>query len=169
MGKLFIRRRRDLCMIIGLRRSILLGTVGGVAAIIILLPLMVGLAFPLPSQLPVTNSNIKVIDRQDETITLEVSLDVFNPNYGALAVSKVEYGLFANGEFVGKGELDYSNIPVTGRPQLLQRQTTTLVSIVTINSDSIADLEDVFWKSSGTIEISNAFVTGQRDFTAYFQ
>ena len=36
-------------MIIGLRRTILFGTVGAVAAIIILLPFFIGFAFPLPS------------------------------------------------------------------------------------------------------------------------
>lgn len=150
---------------------ILLGTIAAVAAIIVLLPFLVGIAFPLPSQLPVNISDIKVVDQQDGKIELQVSLDIFNPNYGALAASKVEYDLFGNGKFLSKGGNDYSDIQVTGRPQLLQRQTTTLVSTGTIDSDSIAgmQLEDIFWKVSGTIEISNAFVTGQRDFTAHFQ
>lgn len=158
-------------MFIGLRRSILIGTAGAVAAIIVLLPLLVGLAFPLPSQLPVSISNIEVIDQNEETITLQVSFDVFNPGYGALAASKVEYDLFANGEFVGRGVLDYSDIPLPGRPQLMQRQTTTLGSTIAIDSSSIAGmpLYDIFWKASGTIEISNTFVIAQRDFTAYFQ
>jgi hypothetical protein len=158
-------------MIVGLRRSILIGTVAVVAAIIVLLPFMVGIAFPLPSQLPVAISDIEVVDQQDETIILEVSFDVFNPDYGALAASKIEYDLFANGEFVGKGKLDYSDIPVTGQPQLLQRQMTTLVSMMTIDSDSITDMQlsDILWKASGTIGISNSIVTGQRDFIAYFQ
>jgi hypothetical protein len=112
-----------------------------------------------------------VIDQNEETITLQVSLDVFNPGYGALAASKAEYDLFVNGEFVGKGVLDYSDIPLPGRPQLFQRQITTLESTITIDSASIAgmQLSDIFWKASGTIEISNTFVITQRDFTAYFQ
>jgi hypothetical protein len=157
-------------MITGLRRSILIGIVSAVAAVIILLPFFVGLAFPLPSQLSLSISNIEIVEQKEETITLQVSFDVFNPSYGALA-AKIEYDLFANGEFVGKGGKNYSNIPVTGQPQLLQRQTTTFVSTVMINSDFFADLKssDIFWKASGTIDISNAFVTAQRDFTAYFQ
>jgi hypothetical protein len=157
-------------MIIGPRRSILLGAVAAVAAFIVLLPLLVGIAFPLPSQLPVSISDIKVVDQNEDTTTLEVSHDIFNPGYGALAASKVEYDLFANGELVGKGWRDDSDVPVTGQPQLLQRQTTTLTTTVTTDS-IITDLEssEIFWKASGTIQISNAFVTASRDFTAYFQ
>ena len=131
-------------MIIGLRRSILIGAVAAVAAVIILLPLMVGIAFPLPSQLPVSVSDIKVIDQQEDKTTLEVSLDVFNPGYGALAASRVEYNLYANGEFVGRGKLDYSTIPVTGQPQLLQRQTTTLISEVNVDSGSVEGKSEIF-------------------------
>jgi len=156
-------------MFIGLRRSILLGAVAGVAAFIVLLPSIVGLAFPVPAQLPVSVSNIRVIDQKEGTTTLEVSLDVFNPGYGALAVSKVEYDLYVNDELVGKGKLDYSDIPVTGQPQLLQRQTTTLISEVMESRRSTVGPSEFFWKVSGTIQISNSFVTVPRDFTAYYQ
>jgi hypothetical protein len=156
-------------MIVGPRRMILLGTVGAVAALIALLPSIVGLAFPVPAQLPVSVSDIKVVNQQEDTTALEVSIDVFNPGYGALAASKVEFDLFANGELAGRGGRDDSDMPVTGQPQLMQRQTTTLTTRVTIDSDSIADSPEIFWKASGTIQISNAFVTVPREFTAYFQ
>lgn len=149
-------------MIIGLRRTVLIGTVGAVAGIIILLPIFIGLAFPLPHQLPITISAIQLED--DETI--EVRLEVFNPNPAALAVSKIEYNLFANGEPVGTGQLDYSNTPVTGRPQLLPRQSTVLIS--TVDADE-KPLSEAHWKASGMIEVSNAFTLGQREFSAYFQ
>ena len=148
-------------MIIGLRRTVLLGTVGAVAAIIVLLPFFIGVAFPLPHSLPVTISDIQVL--QDGTV--EVRLDIFNPNLAALAVSKVEYDLYADGELVGKGRLDYSDVPPTGRPQLLSRQTTTLVSTV----DTGVQSSDAYWVASGAVEIGNAFTLGQREFTANFQ
>ncbi|HXV47076.1 MAG TPA: hypothetical protein VD736_10435 [Nitrososphaera sp.] len=158
-------------MFIGLRRSILIGTAAAVAAFTVLLPSTVGLAFPVPYQLPVSISDIKVVDQQQDMTTLEGSVDLFNPGYGALAASKVEYDLFANGEFVGKGGRDDSDIPVNIQPQLLQRETTTLPTMVTIDSDSVTDLEssDIFWKASGTIKISSTFVIAQRDFTVYYQ
>ena len=117
----------------------------------------------MPHQLPVTISEIQVA-KQKGTIT--VHLDVFNPNLAALAVSKIDYDLYANGELVGKGKLDYADVPPTGRPQLLSHQTTTLVSAVTADTQPPPD---AYWKVSGTIEISNAFTLGQREFTAYFQ
>ena len=149
-------------MIIGLRRTILFGTVGAVAAIIILLPFFIGFGFPLPHQLPVTVSSIQKVDEE----TIQVQLEIFNPNLAALAVSKIEYDLFADDEIVGRGQLDYANTPVTGRPQLLQRQSTMLTS--TVNTD-MQPLSGAHWKASGMIEISNAFTLGQREFTAYFQ
>lgn len=149
-------------MIIGPRRLLLIGIVGAVAAVIVLLPFFTFLAYPLPHQLPVTISIVRVLNER----IVEIHLDVFNPNLGALDISKIEYDLYADGEFVGKSKLDYSNVPPTGQPQLLSRQTTTLVSTVT------TDLKlspDAYWRASGTIEIGNAFTLGQREFTAYFQ
>lgn len=148
-------------MIIGLRRMALLGTVGAVAAIIVLLPFFIGLAFPLPHSLPVTISDIQIL--QDGTV--EVNLDIFNPNLAALAVSKVEYDLYADGELVGRGQLDYADVPPTGQPQLLSRQTTTLVSTVDTDAQSLG----TYWTASGTVEIGNAFTLGQREFAAHFQ
>lgn len=121
-------------MIIGPRRLLLIGTVGAVAAVIVLLPFFTGLAYPLTHQLPVAISNVQIPGG-----TVEVHLDVFDPNPSAVAVSRIEYDLYADGDLVGKGRLEYSDVPPTGRPQLLARQTTTLVSTVTTDLQLAAD------------------------------
>ncbi|MEW6603295.1 MAG: hypothetical protein AB1351_01235 [Thermoproteota archaeon] len=103
-------------MIIGLRRLLIIGTVEAVAAVIVLLPFFPGLAYPLTHQLPVAISNVQIPDG-----TVEIHLNVFNPNLSAVAVSRIEYDLRADGDLVGKGRLDYSDVPPTGRLQLLAR------------------------------------------------
>jgi hypothetical protein len=162
-------------LIIGSRRLALIGVIGTVAAIIVLFPYLLGIAFPLPSELPITIAGIERVDddQQQDKLAVQVSLEVFNPNDVALTVSKVDYDLFANGILVGKGQLDYTTIPVTGRPQFLPDQSTMLKSIVFIDNDSsVTDmsqggLQNVHWKVAGSVEYSNAFITGQKEFAAY--
>lgn len=77
---------------------------------------MLGIAFPLPSELPIAISNIEFLKENNtqEQVFIRVYLDVFNPNDVALTASKLEYDLFADGVLVGTAQLDSTTIPVTG-------------------------------------------------------
>ncbi|MGH9983021.1 MAG: hypothetical protein ACRD8W_03595 [Nitrososphaeraceae archaeon] len=109
------------------RRVILIGTVASIAAAIVLTPLI--LTLTLPPDIGTININLDKVEVDNPSpeeepanlLTLNIFFGIDNPTDKALTTSKINYTLFANGEPLGNGMVDYVDIPVHGRPQLLPR------------------------------------------------
>jgi len=95
-------------------------------------------------------------------LTLNVFFRVDNPTDKTLTTSKIDYTLFANGQPLGDGYVDYLDIPVDGRPQLLPGYSTIISSKLEIpRSDptlayiNIGNLSssDINWEAEGTADI----------------
>jgi hypothetical protein len=154
------------------RRAVLIGVAAAIAAAIILTPLILTLTLP-PDINAVTIDLDKVeISPEEETanlLTLNVFFKVANPTDKTLTTSKIEYTLFANGESLGTGLIDYVDIPVHGRPQLLSGgEPATIMSKFEIprNDPSLTQINignlsssDINWEAEGIADIESGFVT----------
>ncbi|HZD36134.1 MAG TPA: hypothetical protein VE130_13095 [Nitrososphaeraceae archaeon] len=156
------------------RRAILIGVVAALAAGIIFTPLI--LTLTLPPDINVVKINLENVEvakpsPEEETsniLTLNVFFKVDNPTDKTLTTSKIDYTLSANGESLGSGHVDYVDIPVHGRPQLLSGGQATISSKFEIprNDPSLAQLNvgnlsssDINWEAEGTADIESGFVT----------
>ena len=156
------------------RRAILIGAVAAIAAGLIFTPLI--LTLTLPADINAVKINLDKVEivnpsPEEETanlLTLNVFFKIDNPTDKTLATSKIDYTLFANGESLGNGHVDYADIPVHGRPQLLSGGEARIMSKFEIpRSDSsltqfnIGNLSssDINWEADGTADIESGFVT----------
>jgi LEA14-like dessication related protein len=156
------------------RRAILIGAVAAIAAGIILTPLI--LTFTLPPDINAVKINLDKVEienpsPEEETanlLTFNVFFKVDNPTDKTLTTSKIDYTLLANGESLGNGHIDYVDIPVHGRPQLLSGSEATIKSKFEIprNDPSLTQINlgnltssDINWEVEGTADIESGFVT----------
>ena len=156
------------------RRAILIGVVAAIAAGIIFTPLI--LTLTLPPDINAVKINLDKVEienpsPEEETenlLTLNVFFNVDNPTDKTLTTSKIEYTLFANGESLGNGHIDYVDIPVHGRPQLLSGGEATIMSKFEIprNDPTLTQIStgnlnssDINWEAEGTADIESGFVT----------
>jgi len=155
------------------RRAILIGVVAAIAAAIILTPLI--LTLTLPPDINAVKINLDKVELEnpspeEETanlLTLNVFFKVENPTDKTLTTSRIDYTLFANGESLGNGHVDYVDIPVHGRPQLLSGGEATIMSkfelprndptLTQINVENL-NSSDINWKAQGTADIESGFV-----------
>ena len=101
---------------------------------IIFTPLI--LTLTLPADINAVKINLDKVEivnpsPEEETanlLTLNVFFKIDNPTDKTLATSKIDYTLFANGESLGNGHVDYADIPVHGRPQLLSGGEVRIMS-----------------------------------------
>ncbi len=156
------------------RRAILIGAIAAVGAAIILTPLI--LTLTLPSDINAVKINLDKVEienpsPEEETanlLTLRVFFKVDNPTDTTLTTSKIDYTLYANGESLGNGHIDYVDIPVHGRPQLLSGGEATIMSKFEIprNDPSLTQINignlsssDIDWDAEGTADIESGFAT----------
>lgn len=156
------------------RRAILIGAIAAVAAAIILTPLI--LTLTLPPDINAVKINLDKVEienpsPEEETanlLTLNVYFKIDNPTDKTLTTSKIDYTLFANGESLGNGHIDYVDIPVHGRPQLLSGSEATIMSKFEIprNDPSLTQINignlsssDIDWEAEGTADIESGFAT----------
>lgn len=118
---------------------------------------------------------MKSIDRDDPTLmTVEVAFSILNESKQTLAVSKIDYDLYANENLLGRGNLSLEDIPLTGRAPLYSGSTTTIPSEMKLRkSAENAEMwdklntgmtEDVTWRADGTAQIESAFSIIDVDF-----
>lgn len=156
------------------RRVVLIGVVAALAAGIILTPLI--LTLTLPPDIDAVEINLDKVEivnpsPEEETsnlLTLNVFFKIVNPTDKTLTTSKIDYTLLADGRSLGNGHLDYVDIPVHGRPQLLSGSEATIVSKFEIprNDPNLAQINignlsssDINWEAEGTVDIESGFVT----------
>jgi hypothetical protein len=156
------------------RRAVLIGAIAAVAAAIILTPLI--LTLTLPPDINAVKINLDKVEienpsPEEETanlLTLNVYFKIDNPTDKTLTTSKIDYTLFANGESLGNGHIDYVDIPVHGRPQLLSGGEATIMSKFEIprNDPSLTQINignlssfDINWEAEGTADIESGFAT----------
>jgi LEA14-like dessication related protein len=162
------------------RRVILIGVIAGLAGAIILTPLI--LTITLPPDISAVKINLNKVETknpspEEETsnlLNLDVIFKISNPTDKSLTTSKIEYTLFADGKSLGIGQIDYADIPVHGRPQLLAGSQATIRSpfqiplsdpnLTSINIENISS-SDIRWKVEGTAELESGFVTSPLRFS----
>jgi LEA14-like dessication related protein len=154
------------------RRALLIGVVAAIAAAIIFTPLILTLTLPPDiNAVKINLDKVEIENPEEETanlLTLNVFFKVDNPTDKTLTTSKIDYTLFANGESLGNGHIDYIDIPVHGRPQLLSGGEATIMSKFeiprndpTLTQFNIGNLtsSDINWEAEGTADIESGFVT----------
>jgi hypothetical protein len=156
------------------RRVILIGVVAALAAGIILTPLILTLTLPPDiDAVEIDLDKVEIVNPspEEETsnlLTLNVFFKIVNPTDKTLTTSKIDYTLLADGRPLGNGHLDYVDIPVHGRPQLLSGSGATIVSKFEIprNDPNLAQINignlsssDINWEAEGTVDIESGFVT----------
>jgi hypothetical protein len=155
------------------RRLILIGAFASIVATIVLLPLIVTIT--LPPNLKNISINLTKVEVVNYTRTgnrlkffLNIFFNIYNPTDKSLTTSRIQYHLFADGKLLGRGLLDYGDIPVNGRPQLSSHGKTILQSTFEAVSSSsntqIVDniithkpklTEQIKWKAIGEAEIDS--------------
>lgn len=161
------------------RRAILIGVIASIAAAIILTPLI--LTLTLPPDINAVRINLDKVEVDNPSpeeesanlLTLNVFFRIENPTDTTLTTSKIDYTLFANGESLGNGHIDYVDIPVHGRPQLLSGGEATIMSKFEIprNDPSLTQFNignlsssNINWEAEGTADIESGFVTAPLTF-----
>ena len=167
-------------MFLSKRRIVLFGVIGVLVITIIFLPrIQYFINAPDVNAIDFKLSSVDITSLSNNTNNIELLLlfDVSNPSEKTATTSKVEYDLFGDNEFLGRGVLSYEDIPLNGRPQFSPGQTTTLKSPIVLQpSDTNIDIieklinnqsdsiNDIRWNVNGSSQIESAFVIVQKDF-----
>ena len=168
-------------MFLSKRRIVLFGVIGVLVITIILLPqIQYFVNAPDVNAIDFKLSSVDITNLSNNTNNIELLLrfDVSNPSEKTATTSKVEYDLFGDNEFLGRGVLSYEDIPLNGRPQLSPGQTTTLKSPIILQpSDTNIDIieklinnssdaiNSIRWNVNGSSQIESAFVIVRKDFS----
>jgi LEA14-like dessication related protein len=161
-------------MFLSKRRAILIGVVAALAVAIILTPLI--LTVTLPPDISAVKINLDRVEIEnlspeedaDNLLTLNVFFRINNPTDKSLTTSRIDYTLFADGKSLGNGHVDYVDIPVHGRPQLLSGSAATIRSPfeIPLSDPNLAPVDirntsssEISWKVEGTADIESGFVT----------
>ena len=168
-------------MFLSKRRIVLFGVIGVLVIAIIFLPrIQYFINAPDVNAIDFKLSSVDITNLSNNTNNIELLLrfDVSNPSEKTATTSKVEYDLFGDNEFLGRGVLSYEDIPLNGRPQLSPGQTTTLKSPIVLQpSDTNIDIieklinnqsdsiNDIRWNVNGSSQIESAFVILEKDFS----
>ncbi|MEE8132404.1 MAG: hypothetical protein V3T40_02390 [Nitrososphaerales archaeon] len=106
------------------------------------------------------------INNPDLMIVL-VEFAILNETEQTLVVSKIDYDMYANESLVGRGNLSFLDIPLTGRAPLFPNSSTILPSEMQLRKSPEVietweklvndDTEDITWHTKGVAQIESAF------------
>ena len=69
---------------------------------------------------------------KNNTALLNIFFNINNPTSQALTTSKIDFKLFTNGNSLGNYTIQYIDIPVNGRPQLLANRDSVIHQIINV-------------------------------------
>lgn len=121
-------------------------------------------------KITVTFENImmKKIDNDNpDLMILQVDFTILNETEQTLVVSRIAHDVYANENFIGRGNLSLADIPLTGRAPLFPGSITTLPSEMNLRKSADVmeiwdklfnnDTEGIIWRTEGVAQIESAF------------
>jgi hypothetical protein len=165
-------------MFLSRRRLVLIGISAIVGGMIVLLPLILTITLP---DLSKVNISIQKIDYQgimdnNNTAILNVFFNIHNPTSQALTTSKIDFKLFANGISLGNHSIQYIDIPLNGRPQLLANRDSVVhevinasvpdKNLIAVLKRNNGTMQNIDWKVEGSAIIESGFSSAPKDFMA---
>jgi hypothetical protein len=165
-------------MFLSRRRLILIGTAVTVIGIIVLLPVILTITLPDLSKVNITIQKIeyKGIIEKNNSAMLNIFFDITNPTSQALTTSQISFKLFADGKFLGDHVIQYADIPLNGRPQILSNRDSVIhqvinapipdKKIITDLKNNNATIKNMHWKAVGSAIIESGFSSAPKDFTS---
>lgn len=121
------------------------------------------------------NVKMKRIDVENpDLMIVQVDLAIFNNTTQTLALSRIGYDLYANEQFIGKGNLSLEDIPLTGRAPLFPGSSTMFSTDMQFRKSP--DLEEIWdklrndntegitWRAEGVAQVETAFSIIEKDF-----
>jgi predicted extracellular nuclease len=165
-------------MFLSRRRLVLIGTSAIVVGIIILLPLILTITLPDLGKVNITIQKIefKGIIEKNNTALLNIFFNINNPTSQALTTSKIDFKLFTNGNSLGNYTIQYIDIPVNGRPQLLANRDSVIHQIINVPisdkklitdiRNNNATMQNLHWKAEGSAIIESGFSSSNKNFVS---
>jgi hypothetical protein len=165
-------------MFLSRRRLILIGTSAIVIGIIVLLPLILTITLPDLSKVNITLQRIEYngIIAKNNSAMLNVFFDITNPTSQALTTSQINFKLFANGKSLGDYVIQYADIPLNGRPQILSNGDSVIhqvinapisdKKIITDLKNNNSTIKNIHWKVNGSAIIESGFSSAPKSFTS---
>ena len=165
-------------MFLSRRRLILVGTSAIVIGIIVLLPLILTITLPDLSKVNITLQKIEYngIIEKNNTALLNVFFDITNPTSQALTTSQINFKLFANEKSLGDYVIQYVDIPLNGRPQILSNGDSIIhqvinapisdKKIITELKNNNSTMKNIHWKAVGSAIIESGFSSAPKSFTS---
>lgn len=160
------------------RRLVLVGISAIIGGIIILLPLILTITLPDLNKVNITIEKIEYngLIEKNNTALLNIFFNINNPTSQALTTSKIDFTLFANGISLGTNTIQYIDIPVNGRPQLLANRDSVIHQVINapitdkkLSTDlrnNNGKLQNIHWKVEGSAIIESGFSSSVKNFTA---
>ena len=165
-------------MFLSRRRLVLIGISAIVGGIIVLLPLILTITLPDLSKVSISIQKIDYqgIIEKNNTAILNVFFNIHNPTSQALTTSKIDFILFANGVSLGNHTIQYIDIPLNGRPQLLANRDSVVhevinapisnKNLINVLKNNNETMQKIDWKAEGSAIIESGFSSSPKDFTA---
>jgi hypothetical protein len=118
---------------------------------------------------------MKGIDKENPTLMIvRVDFTIFNETKQTLTIAKIDYDMYANEQFIGRGILSLEDAPLTGRAPLFPGTPTTLPSEMQLRQspevmhvwDELKDgnTDDIKWRADGVAQIETAFSIIEKEF-----
>ncbi len=165
-------------MFLSRRRLILVGTSAIVIGIIVLLPLILTITLPDLSKVNITLQKIEYngIIEKNNTALLNVFFDITNPTSQALTTSQINFKLFANEKSLGDYVIQYVDIPLNGRPQILSNGDSIIHQVINVPisdkkiitelKNNNSTMKNIHWKAEGSAIIESGFSSAPKSFTS---
>jgi predicted extracellular nuclease len=149
-----------------------------VVIVIVLLPVILTITLPNLNGIKITLQKIEYngLIAKNNTAMLNIFFDITNPTSQALTTSQIDFKLFANGKSLGDHVIQYADIPLNGRPQILANGDSVIhqvINVPNLDKNLIADLnknnqtiKNIRWKAEGSAIIESGFSSAPKNFTS---